>query len=342
LDVGEPEDADRRREMRRAMRKALIVGINYYDHVPLLYGCVEDAYAVKNVLDRNSDGTVNFSVKLLSSTGPTHPVSRSELKEHIRDLFAGDCETALFYFSGHGHIETTGGYLIASDAKTGDDGIPLAEVLTLANQSAARNRVMIFDSCFSGIAGACASNPMNSELKEGTTILTASTADQYATEKDGAGVFTVLLVDAMNGAASNLVGDVTPGSIYAHIDQSLGAWDQRPVFKTNVKSFVSLRKVQPPIELRELQRITEFFPARGYEYPLDPTFEPELTGRPPTTPGPNPVNTEKFAVLQKYNRVNLVVPLGAPHMWHAAMESKSCKLTVLGEHYRRLVEQGRI
>jgi hypothetical protein len=29
-------------------------------------------------------------------------------------------------------------------------------------------------------------------------------------------------------------------------------------------------------------------------------------------------------------------------MWHAAMEKKTCQLTVLGEHYRRLVEQGLI
>ncbi len=34
---------------------------------------------------------------------------------------------------------------------------------------------------------------------------------------------------------------------------------------------------------------------------------------------------------------NLVVPVDAPHMWHAAMNSKACRLTVLGEHYRRLV-----
>lgn len=42
------------------------------------------------------------------------------------------------------------------------------------------------------------------------------------------------------------------------------------------------------------------------------------------------------------NRVNLVVPVDAPHMYHAAMESKACKLTVLGEHYRRLVSRGLI
>ena len=29
-------------------------------------------------------------------------------------------------------------------------------------------------------------------------------------------------------------------------------------------------------------------------------------------------------------------------MWHAAMQSKGCELTVLGQHYRNLVEQNLI
>ena len=324
------------------MRKALVVGINYYQHGSQLYGCVDDAHAVKSALERNSDGTVNFSVKLLTGSGSNHPVLRSELREYIQELFEGECETALFYFAGHGHIEVTGGYLLASDAKEGHEGIPLGEVLTFANQSAAKNKIIVLDSCHSGIAGARPSTPTSAELNEGITILTASTSDQYATETNGAGVFTTLFVDALNGAAGNLVGDVTPGSVYAHIDQSLGSWDQRPVFKTNVKSFVSLRKVQPPISLLELQRITEFFPSPGFEFQLDPTFEPERGSPDEVLPSPNPVNTAKFALLQKYNRVNLVIPIDAPHMWHAAIRSKACKVTVLGEHYRRLVERGRI
>ena len=325
-----------------AMRKGLVVGIDYYEHVSSLYGCVNDAYTVKAVLDRNSDGTINFSNKILTGTGPADPVTRAQLRESIKDLFLGECETALFYFAGHGHIENTGGYLIASDVRTGDEGIALSDVVTFANQSSARNRIIILDSCHSGVAGALPSLPSSAELKEGTTILTASTAEQYATETNGAGIFTTLLVDALNGAAGNLVGDITPGSIYAHIDQSLGPWDQRPVFKTNVKNFVSLRKVQPPISLNELQRLAEFFPSAGYEFQLDPTYEPERQGLTPTIPAPNTVNTAKFAILQKFNRVGLLIPVDAPHMWHAAMDSRSCRLTVLGEHYRRLVEEGRI
>jgi len=155
-------------------------------------------------------------------------------------------------------------------------------------------------------------------------------------------VFTTLLIDALNGSAANLTGDITPGSVYAHIDQSLGAWEQRPVFKTNVKRFVSLRKVSPAIPISDLRRLTEFFPSPGFEFPLDPTYEPEMKGRDPGMPPPRPENTRTFAVLQSYNRLGLLVPVEAPHMWNAAMESKGCRLTALGEHYRRLVAKNRI
>lgn len=324
------------------MRIALIVGVNYYEHGNSLYGCVDDAHAVQAVLARHGDGTVNFDCKLLTGTGPSDRVTRNELKDGISNLFAQPAEIALFYFAGHGHIEATGGYLLGTDASRGDEGLSLAEVLKLANESPSQNKVIILDSCHSGIAGSPPELGNRTVLAEGLTVLTASTAEQYATEENGRGVFTTLLVDALHGSAANLTGDITPGSVYAHVDQSLGAWEQRPVFKTNVRQFVSLRAVPPQIKLDDLRRIAEFFPSAGFEFQLDPTFEPEQKGRDPGMPDPIAENTRAFGILQQYNRLNLVVPVGAPHMWHAAMQSKACKLTVLGEHYRRLAIKNRI
>lgn len=326
------------------MRKALIVGIDHYDSSAddHLFGCVEDAHSVKAVLERHDGGLVNFGCKLLTGTSDSERVDKSDLKDNIEELFKGDAEIALFYFAGHGHIEVTGGYLIATDSKRGDDGVALTDILTYANASSAKNKIIILDSCHSGVAGTPPINNQLAALSEGLTILTASTKDQYATEENGRGLFTTLLVDALNGSAANLTGDITPGSVYAHIDQSLGEWEQRPVFKTNVKQFVSLRKVAPPISITDLHRLTEFFPSPGFEFPLNPTFESEEKGRDAGMPAPNLENTKKFAVLQQYNKLNLLIPSGAPHMWHAAMNSKACKLTALGEHYRRLVEKNRI
>ena len=323
------------------MRRALVVGIDYYEEIASLRGCVNDAYTVKGMLERNADGSVNFGCKILIGNGPESIITRTQLKEDVRELFAGDGEVALLYFAGHGYIETTGGYLCAGDCRTGDDGLSLSEIMTLANKSKILNRVVVLDSCFSGIAGDQLVYENVAELADGITILTASTAEQYASEENGSGAFTALFVDALGGAGANLVGDVTPGSAYAHVDQSLGPWFQRPVFKTNVKSFVSLRKAMPPIDITDLRQISEFFPQPGFEFQLDPSYEPERSGaEDESVPGPDPEKNVVFAILQKYNHVNLVVPNGAPHMWHAAMESKSVRLTVLGEHYRRLVDGG--
>ncbi|EOF5041499.1 caspase domain-containing protein [Providencia rettgeri] len=324
------------------MRVALVVGINYYEHGSSLYGCVDDAHEVKTVLSRNGDGSVNFDCKLYTGTGPTDSVSRSLLKDKVEELFNTDADIALFYFAGHGHIESTGGYLLASDSKRGDEGLSLSDVLIMANNSKAKNKIIILDSCHSGIAGTPPAAGDLATLSEGLTILTASSAEQYATEVNGRGVFTSLLVDALLGGAANLTGDVSPGSVYAHVDQSLGGWEQRPIFKTNVRKFISLRKVTPLILLNDLLRITELFPYQGFEFKLDPTYEPEQKGRDNGMPEPIPEHTRTFSLLQRYNRLNLVVPVDAPHMWHAAMQSKACKLTLLGEHYRRLVEKERI
>jgi hypothetical protein len=325
------------------MRKALIVGIDHYDHIGSLSGCVNDAHSVKSVLERHADGTVNFPTpKLLTGTSTADRVDKDQLKAAVRDLFADDSDIALFFFAGHGYVEDTGGFLCGTDSRTGDDGLSLAEVMTLANRSPAKNKVIILDSCHSGAAANRPDVPAMAEIKEGMTILTASTANQYAMETPGggSGVFTSLFVDAVSGAAANLIGDVTPGAVYAHIDQSLGPWAQRPVFKTNVRTFVSLRRAAPPIPLSDLQALATHFPRADYKFSLDPAFEPERSEEQranPDIPPPDPEKTAIFAVLQRYVKVNLVRPVDAPHMWHAAMQSKSCELTVLGQHYRNLV-----
>lgn len=329
------------------MRKALIVGIDHYDHISPLSGCVNDAHSVKNVLERHADGTINFATpKLLTGTSTSDRVERGQLKEAVRELFSDDSDIALFYFAGHGYVEDTGGFLCGTECKSGDDGLSLSELMTLASRSPAKNKIILLDSCHSGVMG---TRPEQSaaEVKEGMTILTASTAEQYAMEVlgGGAGVFTSLFVDALGGAAANLLGDVTPGSVYAHIDQSLGPWAQRPMFKTNVKTFVSLRKATAPIPLADLQALATHFPSPGYDFPLDPAYEPERAIEYKSLdaiPLPDPQKTAVFAVLQRYVKVNLVRPVGETHMWHAAMNRKSCELTVLGEHYRELVAKGLI
>ena len=317
------------------MRKALIVGINYYKEIKDLNGCVNDAYNIKTVLERNADGTLNFDINLMTAVDEETIITKGMLKDNIENLFDGDSEIALFYYSGHGYVENTGGYLVTSECHRGDDGLDLNHLMTIANNSRAKNKIIILDSCYAGEVGNLQYNDSLSVISEGTTILTACSKDQYAIESKGTGIFTNLLVDALYGAASNLIGDVTPGSVYAHIDQSLGAWEQRPIFKTNVKEFVSLRKNIPSISVEDLRKIVELFDKPSDIFKLDPTFEPDSESFIER-------KKKKFEILQKYNRVNLVVPVEEKHMYYAAMNSKGCRLTPLGIHYWNLVNKNRI
>jgi len=63
-------------------------------------------------LARHDGVSVHFACRLLMGTGPTETVIRGEMENQISALFKVDADIALFYFSGHGHIEATGGYLL--------------------------------------------------------------------------------------------------------------------------------------------------------------------------------------------------------------------------------------
>lgn len=323
------------------MRKALVIGIDYYATGNSLSGCVNDAHRVSAMLESHSDGSPNFDVLLVTASSDRDQITFRKLKDLVVELFKSEDDIALLYFAGHGHVEATGGYICGSDSRKGDEGLALGEIMSLAGRSRAKNRIVILDSCHSGAAGADPLKPGVSEVTTGVTILTASRAEEGAAEVGGSGIFTDLLVDALGGAAANLVGEVTPGSVYAHIDQSLGSWAQRPVFKTNVSGFVSLRKVRPPIDIEILRALPKLFPDHGFQLQLDPSFEPELPSQ-GVNPIANPENTKIFAQLQKLNRVNLLIPNSQPHMYHAAINSDTVRLTALGEHYRRLALKRRI
>ncbi len=316
------------------MRKALVVGINEYPGVPL-HGCVNDANAIASVLATHGDGGPNFSVKLL--TAPSDTVSRSVLRGAIEKLFEGDCDICLFYFSGHGLIKSTGGYVVTPDAKKYDEGVSMDEILALANQSQAKDKVILLDCCHSGALGTPTITGSNvALLSEGLSVLTASRDSESALEINGKGVFTSLVVDALQGGAADLRGYVTPGSIYAYVDQALGPWDQRPIFKTNVTRFSSLRSMTPPVPFETLRKICAYFPMPQDEHALDPSYEFTETGR------ANPANVAIMKDLQKFVGVGLVVPVGEEHMYFAAMNSKSCRLTALGYQYWRLVKEKRV
>lgn len=324
-------------------RKALIVGVDDYSVKPL-HGCVNDAEDVSALLSRHDDGSINFAVQL--RTSKTDQINKSALKGWISDCFKGDEEIALFYFSGHGVIDPTGGYIVTPDYAPMDWGISMQDILTFANNSKCKNKIIILDCCHAGSVGVINTlGQQTAMINEGVTILTASKYDESAAEANGHGVFTELLTEALKGGAADITGNISPGSVYAYIDRALGPWEQRPVFKTNVSRFVSLRKVTAPIDITIVRRLVNYFTEPTTKLPLNPSFEPTNNNETEhiiVKPYSNIKNVAVFSDLQKMESVGLVVPCDTPHMYYAAMESKSCRLTSVGQHYWRLVKEKRL
>lgn len=321
-------------------RKALVVGIDNYPSCPL-YGCCNDSEAIKDLLINHENGNPNFAVWKKDNV-----MTKGELRMLIEKCFEGDADVALFYYSGHGHIDSVGGYLVTPDFSEYDYGVSLQDVLTIANNSKCKERIIILDSCYSGFMGSINTTEQDTAvIKEGVTIMTASRNSQTSMEVNGHGVFTTLLMEALKGGAADVTGHISIAGVYAFIDKALGPWEQRPIFKTNVTRFTSLREVKPQVDITVLRKIATYFETEDFKYELDPSFEPTNKREEihkVVEPYANKEHTAIFSDLQKLEGIGLVVPVEEEHMYFAAMNSKSCELTAVGKQYWRLVKEDRI
>ncbi|MBW8035958.1 MAG: caspase family protein [Planctomycetes bacterium] len=315
------------------MRRALVVGLDDYPFSQLS-GCVADANRIADILSNDYDGSPNFSCQRILS--PPTTVTRAMMREGTERLFRDDPEVALFYFSGHGTVNNLGGYLVTPDAEAYDQGVAMQDILIFANNSAAREVIIILDCCHSGALGQI---PVIDNklvvIREGVSILTASRDSQAAVEIGGEGLFTSLVCDALEGGAADLVGDVTIASIYTYADQALGPWDQRPLYKSHVSKLIKIRRSEPAIEPNILRLLPSIFKSPDEEITLDPSYEPKVDPH-------HPQHEETFGYLQQYRNAGLLNTIGADSLYEAAINSKTCILTPKGQFYWRVASSNQI
>lgn len=325
------------------MKNALIVGINNYgSDSNNLNCCINDANEVAKLLEFNDDKTRNFSIIKLIDEEATY----DNIEDKLKLVFKDESDISIFYFSGHGYDDINDGKICTFDYRANHMGIRFRDILEIISKSKCKNKIIILDCCHSGKIGNFSMIGDNSVLGCGTTILTACNIGECSIETNGHGLFTKLLIDALSGGASDIFGRVTPGSIYSYIDSSLGNFDQRPLFKSHVQTFVTLRKANCKMTIPEMRQIMSLFPTDSYAFQLNPSYEP--TNYPGSTGiGPNDLrkpyfdesNGKVFALLQKAVSNGLVCPNKEKHMFYAAMHFDSCCLTYLGKHYWWLVEK---
>jgi hypothetical protein len=330
-------------------KRALIIGIDTYDNVHQLTGCVADAVAIRGLLARNADGSPNYSCRLLTyGPGQTdEKLTRPVLRRACQELFDFTGEL-LMYFSGHGALTDTGGYLATCDAQPNDWGIPMQDMIQLANNSRATDILLMFDCCHAGDAGNApvlntpdSKNPL-AVLRENLTIIAASRNSQSAMESGGHGLFTTAVLDGLDGGAADHFGWVTAPSLYTFVERRFGAWAQRPVYKSHATELTVIRQCAPLIDRLKLYEIVNHFPTEDHKYQLDPEYEPEdeFGNR------HEPVNEPKVAIAQLFKSYRDAGLLKASEpneqLFWTARRSHTVELTLRGREYWRLVTYSRI
>lgn len=320
-------------------RRALLVGIDGYDDpdVPNLSACVSDAMEMREVLSRNGDGSVNFDCRVLLGPGGP-PLTRDLLRARWQELFADFKGDILFYFSGHGSPGDVGGYLVTQDGSPADPGLPMNELVDMANGSAADTVLIILDCCYSGAAGnepSSAGIENQAILREGVTILAASRATQEAFAVDGQSVFTSLVLGALRGGAADVRGRISAASVYGYVEAILGAWDQRPVYKSHAGHLQPVRTTTAKVTDADLRKIVEFFPDANDHFALEPTYEI-------TEPDHDLSKVAVFRMFKDYQVAGLLCPTVGQDLFWTAKRSGNVQLTALGEFYHELVTKDQI
>lgn len=318
------------------MRRALLVGINDYEWAPLR-GCINDVEAMESVLKEHHDQKQNFHC--ITLTSDKNKVTKAKFMGAIQELFSREADMALLYFSGHGHQNNLGGSLVTQDAVKNAEGINVSDIVTIASQANHINQVIIIlDCCHSGHFGSIpVIDPEKALLRKGISILTASLGNELAVEKksEKRGLFTSILVEALQGGASNILGWVTAASVYDYVEKILGPWEQRPVFKAHISEMTPLRYCKPKIADDVLRKMIDYFPTVDFKYPLDPSYDEDLEPR-------NDENELKMEHFRVYLAEGLLVPIGYKYLYRAAENSTGCELTALGKFYCKVLNKNKV
>lgn len=224
-------------------------------------------------------------------------------------------------------------------ARGTDPGLPMNDLIRLANHAEARNVFIILDCCYAGAAGSddevVGTLENEAKLREGITILAASRPRQKAVEVGGHGAFTRLVLGALSGGAADVRGQVSAAAIYAYAEAVLGALDERPMYKSHAASLEPVRRCHPAVPDDILRHLPGLFSESTSSFRMAPSYERTHSD----------AVVERVAIFQTFKQLEVARLLRCAtgrDMYDTALASESVLLTPLGQFYWELAKAGQI
>jgi hypothetical protein len=186
---------------------ALVIGISSYDHMPTLKYPDDDAYQLYAFLKSPEGGALpeNHITLLVDEVA-----TRENIRTSMKTVFgkADKDDVVIMYYSGHG----LQGRFLPIDFDGYKNSLSHREIYDLLGNSAAKNKVLIADACYSGSLSDSKGTFYNSlenfyskmgDSEGGTAIMMSSKAEEQSLEYSGLrqGVFSHFLLKGMKGHA---------------------------------------------------------------------------------------------------------------------------------------------
>jgi hypothetical protein len=237
-------------------KKAVLVGINYFNTQAQLFGCINDIVNIKNVLVQQYGYTDANIVSLRDdATTASQLPTRNNILTHLNQLIrdSAGCSEIWFHYSGHGaQIRDTNGdeqdgldeIIVPSDYMSG--GLITDDEIFNIVRNAKCKTMLIFDCCHSGsvcdmqwqfeyVNGSFLKRLNSSKKIDNPNVISISgcrdpqtSADVYDNEsKQGVGAYTNTMIRCLKN--NNYNGTIL--KIYADICVmiSQAGFTQRPV-----------------------------------------------------------------------------------------------------------------
>ncbi|NIM10452.1 MAG: hypothetical protein GTO45_00535 [Candidatus Aminicenantes bacterium] len=303
---------------------AVIVGIDGYKDLKPLQCAVNDAVLLAETLENLwSDRRTIIKTLVWPSINKTrakqqehtwgielpmdaHEVNRESILSEVQRCagLAGESDTFVFYFSGHGELTDEEPVLLTvSDAKTakGIEKIKISELQEAAAGCASRKKVMILDGCQSSTTKDKPAEEYKDlkELTRGWSIFLSSSPgevsleDQYfGNSRDDylqQGIFTASLVEGLKGEAGGSQGSVSLAELAYFVGKrvpiefqeritallsekgapintrGIGSFSQNPVLLTEAVALDGLYKVtMAPRIFLPFQRARRMLPSKDF------------------------------------------------------------------------------
>ena len=236
-------------ELPHENKKALVIGISDYSNLQSLHFCKNDGETMHKILN-----SLNYEIFDNLIGYVKWDIMRDAIFDFFTDTRIKPNDTLIFYYSGHGIPDSTGGIYLSTSEINPDNprkrGFSFDDLTRLIQECISTKIVVILDSCYSGsakiskgheedvvkLASAAIqrqSNEMNTG--EGRCILAASQALQeaYILEEKNHSIFTYYLLQGLSGEDEEAVdkdGNVTVDTLGKYVYNKIMSLpaDKRP------------------------------------------------------------------------------------------------------------------